>query len=144
MANRFLSLGLLITQLGTSYAFPAPHQVVPRSLPERLLGSSFGIPGDRTFDYVIVGGGTAGLAVAARLAENTDSQIAVIEAGSFYEIGNSNISQIPAYCAVGTGKTMDGINPFNDWGFQTTPQAVRPEPPHRALPSSSSSSSDRE
>jgi len=50
----------------------------------RLLGTSFGLPGNKTFDYVVVGGGTAGLAIATRLAEDASKQVAVIEAGSFY------------------------------------------------------------
>ena len=38
---------------------------------------------DATFDYVIVGGGTAGLTIANRLSEDPDVQVAVIEAGTF-------------------------------------------------------------
>ena len=34
-------------------------------------------------DYIVVGGGTAGLTIANRLAEN--NTVAVIEAGGFYE-----------------------------------------------------------
>ena len=34
------------------------------------------------FDYVIIGGGTAGLCVAARLSENPDVKVGVIEAGA--------------------------------------------------------------
>lgn len=34
------------------------------------------------YDYVIVGGGTAGLCVAARLTENPDVKVGVIEAGA--------------------------------------------------------------
>lgn len=33
------------------------------------------------FDYVVVGGGTAGLVVAARLTENPDVTVGVLEAG---------------------------------------------------------------
>ena len=40
------------------------------------------------YDYVIVGGGTGGLAIAARLAESTNTSVAVIEAGGFYQIDN--------------------------------------------------------
>lgn len=36
----------------------------------------------QTFDYVIVGGGTAGLTVASRLSENSSATVAVIEAGN--------------------------------------------------------------
>lgn len=35
-----------------------------------------------SYDYVVVGGGTAGLCVAARLTENPDVKVAVIEAGA--------------------------------------------------------------
>ena len=78
----------------------------------RLFGSSFGLLDiNATFDYVVsqslcsgytisnankvVGGGTAGLTVAERLAEDPPVSVAVIEAGSFYEIDNGDFSQIP-------------------------------------------------
>lgn len=41
------------------------------------------LPGD-TYDYVIVGAGTAGLVVAARLAEDPANSILVLEAGITY------------------------------------------------------------
>lgn len=34
-----------------------------------------------SFDYIVIGGGTAGLVVAARLSENPDVSVCVIEAG---------------------------------------------------------------
>jgi len=34
-----------------------------------------------SFDYIIIGGGTAGLCVAARLTENPDVKVGVLEAG---------------------------------------------------------------
>lgn len=37
---------------------------------------------EQNFDYVVVGGGTAGLCVAARLSENPDVKVGVIEAGA--------------------------------------------------------------
>jgi choline dehydrogenase len=36
----------------------------------------------KSYDYVICGGGTAGLAVAARLTEDPNVTVAVIEAGA--------------------------------------------------------------
>lgn len=35
----------------------------------------------RSYDYVVIGGGTAGLAVAARLTENKTISVLVLEAG---------------------------------------------------------------
>ncbi|KAJ1300922.1 hypothetical protein OPQ81_003348 [Rhizoctonia solani] len=37
----------------------------------------------KTFDYVVIGGGTAGLTLAARLAENPSTTVGVIEAGEY-------------------------------------------------------------
>ena len=39
-----------------------------------------------SYDYVIVGGGTAGLTMAARLSEDPAISVAVIEAGTFYQV----------------------------------------------------------
>ena len=85
---------------------------------------NFPAPGDATYDYVIVGGGTAGLAMAARLAEAKKWSVAVIEAGGFYEQDNGNLSVVPGYCTVFAGTDPAPNNPLVDWGFQTTPQAV--------------------
>ena len=89
-----------------------------------LLGSHMGLPGDRTFDYVVVGGGTAGLAIATRLSEDPSNLVAVVEAGSFYEIGNGNLSQIPTFGPAFSGKSPQDIAPLVDWGFLTTPQEL--------------------
>lgn len=64
--------------------------------PGRLLGNSFGNPGrNATYDYVIVGAGLAGGIVASRIAEALPNMtVAVVEAGSFYEISNGNYSQM--------------------------------------------------
>jgi choline dehydrogenase len=54
-------------------------------------GNFFGRPNQNaTYDYVVVGGGTAGLAVAMRLAENNSYTVAVVEARGFYQIENGN------------------------------------------------------
>ncbi|KAL8671560.1 MAG: hypothetical protein Q9168_003945 [Polycauliona sp. 1 TL-2023] len=90
----------------------------------RLLGSSFGVLGlNATFDYVIIGAGTAGLTVAQRLAEDPELSIAVIEGGSFYEIDNGNLSQIPAYDAQYSSADPASIQPLVDWGIVASPQA---------------------
>ena len=74
----------------------------------------------------VVGGGTSGLAVAKRLAENPTVSVAVIEAGGFYELDNSNISQIPAFFTFNSNSAPDpgNIQPLIDWGIITTAQAV--------------------
>lgn len=93
--------------------------------PFRLLGSSFGTPGDNaTYDYVVVGGGTAGLTIAARLVEQHAGTVAVVEAGTFYELSNSNNSMLPGGDGAFTGKGVTDFQPLIDWGYITEPQAV--------------------
>lgn len=95
------------------YAFLAQSDAItPRSelVARRLLGSSFGVARNATYDYVVVGGGNAGLTVAARLAEDPYLSVAVVEAGSFYEIENGNLSQIPANDIYWTGKDPKDVN----------------------------------
>ncbi|KAK4051869.1 hypothetical protein OIV83_002574 [Microbotryomycetes sp. JL201] len=75
---------------------------------------------NKTFDYVIVGGGTAGLTIAGRLVENNSTvTVAVIEAGSDgSEVENDILAPAQAY--------FDGIANQNspyDWGYSTSPQA---------------------
>jgi choline dehydrogenase len=90
-----------------------------------IYGDNFGIPGrNASYDYVVVGGGTAGLAMAMRLAENPANMVAVIEAGGFYEEDMGNTSVVPNLGLVyDTGITLlTKAFPTIDWGIQTTPQ----------------------
>ncbi|KAF2836215.1 GMC oxidoreductase [Patellaria atrata CBS 101060] len=113
------AIGFILAYGSYALAVPTFSHIEAR----RLLGSSFGIPGNNaTFDYVIVGGGTAGLTLATRLAEQQSGSVAIVEAGGFYEVGNGNISQIPAYDGVYAGRGEDDWQPMVDWGYQTTPQ----------------------
>ncbi|KAL8864547.1 MAG: hypothetical protein Q9198_009794, partial [Flavoplaca austrocitrina] len=92
---------------------------------ERPVGTSFGVPGSSSkFDYVVIGGGTAGLTVAERLSEDPTVSVAVIEAGGFYELTDGNVSQIPAFYAKNFNQTptAETIQPLIDWAYITEPQ----------------------
>lgn len=93
----------------------------------RLFSNSFGVPGvNTTYDYIVVGGGTAGNTIATRLAQNGTFSVAVVEAGSFYEISNGNGSVIPGLSITQyTGTSPTDRSALIDWNFVTTPQAVR-------------------
>lgn len=81
-------------------------------LAAQLIGSHFGVPDiPIAYDYVIVGGGTAGLVVARRLAANSSLTVAVIEAGGFYELDNGNFSEIPAFASQFTGMWKSNARP---------------------------------
>lgn len=68
----------------------------------------------KSFDFLIIGGGTAGLVVAARLSENPNLTVGVLEAGQAVLGEDVNID-IPAYYGNSLGTS-------NDWQFATTPQ----------------------
>jgi len=69
---------------------------------------------DTSFDYVIVGGGTAGLTLAARLSENSAFQVAVVEAGALYEVSNPLLSSTPAGDVIFVGASPLDTNSFVD------------------------------
>lgn len=113
------ALSITESTLASSSFFP------PYASPGILTGNIFGRPGEnRSYDYVIVGGGLGGSTVATRLIENTNATVAVIEAGSFYEISNGNWSQIPYYSRQYVGAALDDWQPQIDWGLITVPLAV--------------------
>jgi len=68
----------------------------------------------RKYDFVIIGGGTAGLTLAARLTEDPEVTVGVVEAGQ-NRLADPNIL-VPGldFNAIG--------NPEYDWVFKTTPQ----------------------
>lgn len=81
--------------------------------------SSFRVPGvNASFGSVIVGGGTAGLTFATRLAEASFS-VAVTEAGGFYEVDNGNRSVVPGSCTIYAGTDINDTQPLVDWSFVT-------------------------
>jgi choline dehydrogenase len=84
-----------------------------------------GVPGvDATYDYVVIGGGTSGLTIAARLAEDPDVSVAVIEAGGYYEIEGGPPSIIPGLAGIAnTGTDPSDKSPI-DWNFVAEPLSV--------------------
>jgi hypothetical protein len=95
-----------------------------------LLSSRFGMYGwpKQSFDYVIIGGGTAGLAMARRLSQDGTQSVAVIEAGGFYEIDGGNATEVPMYLFNYFLDTGYMKNPLFDWYQYTVPQPVSLQP----------------
>ena len=75
--------------------------------------------------HTVIGGGTAGLAIASRLAETYS--VAVIEAGGLYEIENGNNSVVPWYAltmGVLSVSTEYPRQPLVDWDLVSLPQTA--------------------
>jgi choline dehydrogenase len=69
---------------------------------------------EQTFDYVVIGGGTAGCALAARLSEEPSIHVALVEAGG----SNDHVYvRTPAAVAAAIG------HPKLNWGLKTVPQS---------------------
>lgn len=69
------------------------------------------------FDYIIIGGGTAGLVAASRLSEDTTVRVLVIEAG------RDNRGD-PLILTPGLVTAVYGKEDY-DWNFSSVPQASR-------------------
>lgn len=67
-----------------------------------------------TFDFVVVGGGSGGCAVAGRLSEDPKTSVAVLEAGG---TGDNWVVTTPGALALMVPSKL------NNWAFDTVPQA---------------------
>lgn len=66
-----------------------------------------------SYDFVIVGGGTAGLVVASRLSEDATQRVLVLEAGADH--GDDPRVKTPGFYPILLGSELD-------YNFQTQPQ----------------------
>ncbi|KAI9695335.1 MAG: hypothetical protein M1820_008687 [Bogoriella megaspora] len=114
----FSSVAFLLVAL----ALAAPHTARKRQLSGILSGLQGALGQNATFDYVVVGGGTAGLTIAYRLAEDSDATVAVIEAGSLYEVTDPELATTPSGDVIFCGSDPEDNNPLVDWSFFTQPQ----------------------
>jgi choline dehydrogenase len=73
-----------------------------------------------TFDYIVVGGGTAGCVIAARLSEDPGARVLLLEAGA--------ADPLPAMADPAAWWTLWGTSV--DWAYQTVPQPATADAVH--------------
>ena len=117
-----VSTTLLLTLFGTVVSVQsAPHNSIhTRQLPIGINGT---VGVNASFDYIVVGGGTGGLAIAARLAQDASNTVAVVEAGSLYQVTNPLLASTPAGDVLFCGSDITDNDPLVDWSFLTQSQA---------------------
>lgn len=104
----FIAVKLFLSAFALASAAQLPQTQARKSQQKLLTGDFFVVPGvNLTYDYVVVGGGTARLAIAYRLAADRKS---FVEAGGFYEIENGNTSQVP-----GLDFAYDSVTASSQW-----------------------------
>ena len=99
-ATIVLVIGLFVTYL---------TQTGPFRQHESAMFSSL----DQEYDYIVVGGGTAGSLLAVRLAEHKVNKVLLIEAGGHFE--ENPLFSIPA-------ASFALLNSEHDWAYYTVPQ----------------------
>lgn len=102
---------LLLPLLALASATAIPTLSGPPDIPDELFHNP---SVHATYDYVVVGGGTAGITIASRLAENNYS-VALVEAGGFYET-KSLTASIPGADSLGVGSSIKSSSSI-DWQF---------------------------
>lgn len=95
---------------------------IPDGLVQGTLGALTGQLGvEATYDYVVIGGGTAGSAIATRLSQ-AGHGVAILEAGEFYELGKPVLASTPGGDFSFVGSDIHDSDPLTDWEFVTTNQ----------------------
>lgn len=91
-----MKITTLFTATILSLATALPVKQEKRQLNSLLSSLAGALGANQSFDYIVFGGGTAGLTIAKRLAEDSFVTAAVIEAGSVNQVTDPVLEQTPA------------------------------------------------
>ncbi|KDQ57238.1 GMC oxidoreductase [Jaapia argillacea MUCL 33604] len=108
------SLAVALSLTSYAFAWTGGHRDLPRGPQKRNIVSNGQIQAE--YDFVIAGGGTAGLVLASRLTEDPNLSVLVLEAGDTGDAVANSIN-IP-----GNAYYDSLYGTSYDWAYQTVPQ----------------------
>lgn len=117
LSTATLALTLLAASTAISTSIPFGSPPIDYQLLKRSVTTNAATLSGATYDYIIVGGGLAGLVVANRLSANPNISVAVIEAGASGYADNAKFT-VPA-----ANLYDSSVGTQYDWQWSTTPQA---------------------
>lgn len=125
----------IVAFASTVTSSPFPHTPIRRYVDAKDLANSY--------DFVIIGGGLAGLVLASRLSEDSNHTVLVLEAGDSGELVQSRIGTCHSTCLTiellltkilsdtpGDAYYAGLVGSSYDWSYNTVPQ---PNAGNRAL-----------
>ena len=86
-------------------AFRVIHPPLPELVTD-LHGNSSSRTSPTTFDYIVVGGGTAGNVVASLLSDDPDASVLLVEAGPYTSTSPVSLPSIPGLTALNVGSKL--------------------------------------
>lgn len=99
-----MSLALVVVVIAVSFRFLLDFEYIPNLVPIESVKNKY-------FDYIIIGGGTAGSVLSYELSKHSNYTILLIEAGGIF----NGLSTVPILSTLMQGSDMD-------WRLKSVPQ----------------------
>ncbi|WFD03091.1 hypothetical protein MOBT1_001780 [Malassezia obtusa] len=110
-----IALAVASASLATAQPFVNSTEAVHTYAKREVTGNGWDLD-NKSYDYVIIGGGTAGLALAGRLSADSSKSVAVIEAGS------SGYENQQKFLTPDADLYDSSVGTQYDWQWRTIPQ----------------------